>query len=71
MIAFTLVHANGNRVEVWREPCVPNWEMWRWDELFPHRLFAGVDYYARLVYELEVAPNILKLDPGPLDARVP
>lgn len=57
-------------VEVVREPCIPNWEHWYYPELFPRKVFAGINRYAQIVYELEVKPSILETDPGPLDARV-
>ena len=70
MIPCLLHHHNGHRVEVWREPYLPNWGLWQ-DAAQPHRFFAGIHVYAQLVYAIEVKPNILETDPGPLDARVP
>lgn len=70
MIDCLIHHHNGHRVEVWREPCLRNWDLWQ-DNDRPHRFFAGIHAYAQLVFAIEVKPNILETDPGPLDARVP
>lgn len=69
MISCLLQHPNGHGIEIIREPHIPNWQAWRFPE-YPHKLFAGVCYYAALVFTIEVKPNILETDPGPLDARV-
>lgn len=53
-----------------KEPYLPNWELWQVVER-PHRFIAGIHVYAQLVFAIEVQPNILETDPGPLDARVP
>jgi hypothetical protein len=57
-------------LHIYRERHLPNWALWQLTDQ-PDRVLAGVDAYAQLVYAIEVKPNILETDPGPLDARVP
>jgi len=56
-------------VRVHLEPHIPNWEIWRVRDMDLDFL-AGIHAYAKTVYMFEVKPNILEIDPGPLDARV-
>jgi hypothetical protein len=37
----------------------------------PPLLIMGRESYPQLVYAIQVKPNVLESDPGPLDARVP
>lgn len=70
MISCLIQHPNGHQIEIICEPHLPNWEAWRCPEAYPHKLFAGIHYYAQLVYAIEVQQNLFVTDPGPLDARV-
>ena len=34
-------------------------------------ILAGAERYPQMVWAIQVKPNVLETDPGPLDARVP
>ena len=61
----------GPGLRAYHERWVDNWAVMGFPHSYPGVLFAGCDAYAQLVYAIEVKPNILETDPGPLDARVP
>lgn len=70
MIPCLLHHANGSRFEVYHEPCIQDWEVWRLPD-FPNRLYAGNSVWPALLFTIGCKPNIYETDPGPLDARLP
>lgn len=45
------------------------WQAWRMVQ--ENILIMGRESYPQLVYAIQVKPNVLECDPGPLDARVP
>lgn len=57
-----------DRVRVYREQWL-NWECYHMVQ--ENIIVMGQESYPQLVYAVEVKPNILECDPGPLDARVP
>lgn len=57
-------------MRIYREPCIPDWELWRGGPLPAGVALLGIRAYDALLFELHAKPNILELDPGPLDARV-
>ena len=64
-----LWHHSGLRV--YCERWVSDWSIHHYPTIYPGGAFASIHAYAQLVYAIEVKPNILETDPGPLDARVP
>ena len=44
---------------------------WQAYKLEPDVLIFGTERYAQFVWTVEVKPNVIETDPGPLDAKVP
>lgn len=55
-------------LRVYLDPSL-EWESWRLTR--ENILIMGRESYPQLVYAIQVKPNVLECDPGPLDARVP
>lgn len=58
----------GRSIPIYIEPHL-EWEMWSLRDT--PALFCGREMFYALVYAIQVKPNVLETDPGPLDARVP
>lgn len=57
-----------DRIRVYQEQWL-DWECYHM--VHENIIVMGRESYPQLVYAIEVKPNIVECDPGPLDAKVP